>query len=222
MRRAFALCCILLAVAATAAAQADPRLARLDPGTQVVVARLIDSLRSAGVPAEPLIDKALEGQVKGAPGPRIVAAVRVWGQDLSRVRDVIGPARPEPDLVAAASVFRAGVSLDALHELAAARRDRGLLVPLTALTDLAASGMAPDSAAQVVVAVARAGGSDADFQAAQRGQGRQHAPPAGVGGGLGRGQGQVPRTVPNKKGKIPGQGNGKGPGNGNGHPPPIP
>lgn len=209
-----------LAFAPAAAAQGDPRLARLDQRTRVEVARVIDSLARAGVPAEPLVDKALEGQAKGAPGTRIVSAVRGWGGDLARTRIALGASAEEPEVVAGASAFRAGVTLAALHDLAVARGDQDLLVPLTVITELAATGVPPADAAAAVIQVAQSGGSDADFRAIQRNDGRGRGRPATAGQGQGNGGGHAkpPRTVPNKKGKIPGQGNGNGNGNPGLHP----
>ena len=226
---------LLFAAAATPlAAQGDPRLARLTPATRIEIARLVDSLVRRGVPAEPLIDKALEGQTKGAPDPRIIAAVRAWGVDLGRARAALGARASEATLVAGASVLRAGVAPDALGALAAARPDGDLLVPLTAITEMTAAGMPADSAASRIVTLTRQGGSDDQVRETQRravqgrGQGQGQGPPAAGNRGQGRGQGQPPRTVPNKKGKTPGQGNGNGNGNGNGggngngHPSPHP
>ncbi|HVX87605.1 MAG TPA: hypothetical protein VG940_01670 [Gemmatimonadales bacterium] len=205
------------------AAQGDPRLARLSPAARVEIARLVDSLIRRGVPAEPLIDKALEGQTKGAPDARIVAAVRAWGIDLGRARAGLGARADEATLVAGASVLRAGVAPDLLAALAAARPDGDLLVPLTAITEMTAAGMPADSAASQIVSLTQHGGSDDQVRETQRrasqgrGQGQGQGPPAAGNRGQGRGQGQPPRTVPNKKGKIPGQGNGNGHGNGSGN-----
>ena len=206
-----------LVVAPAVVAQGDPRLARLDPRTRGEVARVIDSLARAGVPTEPLIDKALEGQAKGAPGARIASAVLAWGGDLARTRAALGTSAGEPEVVAGASALRAGVTLAALHDLAVARGDQALLVPLTVITELTATGVAPADAAEAVIQVARSGGDDDDFRAIQRREGRGHGRPATAGQGQGNGAGHAkpPRTVPNKKGNIPGQGNGNGNGNGN-------
>ena len=221
MRRTLSAAVVWLSFASVPAlsAQGDPRLARLDPRTRVEVARVIDSLARAGVPTEPLIDKALEGQAKGAPGPRIASAVRAWGGDLARTRTALGTTAGEPEVVAGASALRAGVTLAALHDLALARGDQDLLVPLTVITELTATGVTPADAAAAVIQVARSGGNDADFREIQRSEGRGRGRPATAGQGQGsNGHAKPPRTVPNKKGKIPGQGSGNGNGNGNGKP----
>jgi len=147
-------------LARPAAAQ-DPRLERLDAGTRPLVAALVDSARTAGLPAEPLVQRALEGTIKGAPGDRIVAAVRRLAADLGRARDALGPAASPPELEAGAAALRAGAAPALLTKLRRARR-QPLTVPLAVLADLVASGVPADSAAAAVLALA-ATARDADL-----------------------------------------------------------
>jgi len=147
-------------LARPAAAQ-DPRLERLDAGTRPLVAALVDSARTAGLPAEPLVQRALQGTIKGAPGDRIVAAVRRLAADLGRARDALGPAASPPELEAGAAALRAGASPAVLVQLRRSRPQR-LTVPLAVLTELVASGVPVDSAAAAVLALA-ATSRDADL-----------------------------------------------------------
>ncbi len=140
-------------VLARPAAAQDPRLKRLDAGTRPLVAALLDSARAAGLPAEPLVQRALEGTIKGAPGDRIVAAVRRLAADLGRARDALGPAASPPELEAGAAALRAGAAPAVLTELRRTRR-QPLTVPLAVLADLVASGVPADSAATAVLALA--------------------------------------------------------------------
>src|SRR5262245_31716264 len=88
----------------------DPRLdARLDPATRVAVNGLLDSARLSGVPVEPLIQKALEGASKKAPGPRIAVAVRAMASELGVSRSVLGAAASADDIVAGAGALHAGL-----------------------------------------------------------------------------------------------------------------
>jgi hypothetical protein len=217
MMRTITFTLLFIVAAAPLAAQGDPRLARLDPQTRPLMVRLIDSLARTGIPSETLIDKALEGQAKAAPGSRILAAVRTWGADLARVRDTLGRESSEPILVAGASIVRAGVPLSTLGDLARARQGADLLLPLTVITDLTAAGTPPEAAADAVLALAVQGAPDGEFRAMQRsaGRGQGRPPHAGQGGNRGRGQGRPPRTVPGNKGNGKGKGNGNGNGNGN-------
>src|SRR5437016_3711798 len=99
---------------ATAAAQEpqhlnDPRLARLDTAARSLVAVAIDSARAAGLPTEPLVQRALEGATKDAPGTLIVSAVQRLAADLGRARAALGASATSPGLEAgaAAGVFGA-------------------------------------------------------------------------------------------------------------------
>src|SRR5207249_744064 len=87
-----------------------PRLGRLDPGTRPLVAVAIDSARAAGLPTEPLVQRALEGATKGAPGPLIVSAVQRLAADLGRAREALGPGTPPPDPEAGAPAATAAAA----------------------------------------------------------------------------------------------------------------
>src|SRR5205807_1637966 len=109
-------------LAATAVAQ-DPRLGRLDATARPLVAGVIDSARAAGLPTEPLVQRALEGATKGAPGTLIASAVQRLAADLRRAveRDIaLGAAPTAATAAAMAGVFGA----DALHVNAGARDAR--------------------------------------------------------------------------------------------------
>src|SRR6059036_2479616 len=146
---------------ATAAAAQDQRLDRLDPSVRPLVASVIDSARAAGLPTEPLVQRALEGSTKGAPGPLIVSAVQRLAADLGRAREALGPGTTPPELEAGAAALRAGAGPAVLTQLRRARRQT-IAVPLAVLTDLVASGVPVDSAAAAVLALA-ARARDADL-----------------------------------------------------------
>ncbi|HEY6209941.1 MAG TPA: hypothetical protein VIW28_12825, partial [Gemmatimonadales bacterium] len=96
-------CALAAAFVASAAAGQDPRLARLPPEAQASVGALVDSARAAGLPAEPLVQRALEGATKGAPGDLIVAAVQRLAVDLGRARDALGSSASPAELSAGAA-----------------------------------------------------------------------------------------------------------------------
>jgi hypothetical protein len=131
----------------------DPRLERLDPETRSLVASVVDSARAAGLPSEPLIQRALEGATKGAAGPRIVSAVRRLATDLGTVRTALGARTSSPELEAGVAALRAGASPEVLTQLRDARRPP-LTMALAVLADLVTSGVPVDSAASVVLALA--------------------------------------------------------------------
>jgi hypothetical protein len=146
------LAALFVAVQVTALPQ-DPRLERLDPETRAIVTSVVDSVRSTGIPAEPLIQRALEGTTKGAPGTRIIAAVRRLAADLGVARTALGSRATAPELEAAAAALRAGATPQLLTKLRDVRRPP-LTMALSVLADLVASGVPADSASAVVLALA--------------------------------------------------------------------
>jgi hypothetical protein len=154
-----------LALPAAAAAQTGRLAGRVDEATRAAVTAIIDSVRDAGVPADPLVNKALEGASKGADQARIVAAVRALAANLAGARAALGPAATEPELVAGAAALRAGappVFLEGLH----GRFPREpLVVPLAVMADLVARGVPADTAEQAVLALVQAGVHEANLVA---------------------------------------------------------
>jgi hypothetical protein len=154
---------LLLRSPAAAAAQ-DPRLeARLDSATRARVEAALASARDEGLPTEPLVQKALEGASKGAPGPRIVDAVGTVLADLRRAREALGVAAAEDELVAAAAALRAGATPTMIGEMRRVAPHGGVAVPLAVFTDLVAGGMGTDAAWRSVAELARKGGDDEAF-----------------------------------------------------------
>jgi hypothetical protein len=141
-----------LLIVAQLAAQ-DPRLERLDPETRSLVVTVVDSARAAGLPSEPLVQRALEGTTKGAPGTRIIVAVRRLAVDLGVARAALGTRASTPELEAAVAALRAGATPELLTRLRDVRRPP-LTMALSVLADLVASGVPVDSAAAVVLALA--------------------------------------------------------------------
>ena len=143
---------LLLCVPSILAAQ-DPRLARLDPETRHIVAGIVDSAQRAGLPVEPLVQRALEGVAKGAPGTRVAAAVRRLAQDLGSARMALGESASAPELEAGAAALRAGATTDVLRHLHGVRRPP-LTMALAVMADLITGGVPADSAATAVLALA--------------------------------------------------------------------
>jgi hypothetical protein len=154
-----------LAQPPAAAAQTERLAGRLDERTRAAVTTIVDSVREAGVPPDPLVNKALEGASKGADGERIVAAVRALAADLARARAALGGASTEPELVAGAAALRAGASPAFLARLRAGFPREPLVVPLAVMADLVARGVPADTAAQSVLALVRSGVHEANLVA---------------------------------------------------------
>lgn len=148
-----ALAAALTGLLAGRAAAQDPRLERLDPDTRPAVAALVDSARRSGLPAEALIDRALEGAAKLAPAPRIVAAVTTLLADLQGARAALGTAATAPELEAGASAIHLGVPPAALTRLRRIRAHQPLTIALSVMADLTARGVPADSAAAAVLAL---------------------------------------------------------------------
>jgi hypothetical protein len=144
---------LTMLVLMTQVAVQDPRLERLDPETRSLVWSVVDSSRAAGLPSEPLIQRALEGATKGAPSPRIVAAVRRHATDMGTARAALGTQATVPELEAGVAALRAGAGPQVLTQLREARRPP-LTMALAVLADLVTSGVPVDSASAIVLAFA--------------------------------------------------------------------
>lgn len=169
-------------LAPAARGQTERLAGRLDERTRTAVAALADSARLQGLPADPLVNKALEGASKGADGARIVAAVRALATDLARARGALGPAASDLELVAGAAALRAGASPAILSRLHADYPRAPLAVPLAVMADLVARGVPADTATRSVVALVRAGAREAELVAFRQGVERDIAlgAPAGA------------------------------------------
>ena len=160
---------VALAAGARTARAQDARLGvQLDEATRAMVQATVDSARGAGLPTEPLVDKALEGARKRADGVRIARAVSALADRLGQSRAKLGAGATESDLVAGAAAIQSGVDANVLHQLRLARPSGALSVPLVVLSDLVTRGVPADTAAAVVLLVAREGMGDDAFLSLQR------------------------------------------------------
>ncbi len=179
MRRVIGLLALLVLFRSPAAAAGqDPRLtARLDSATRAQVEATILTAQAERLPTEPLVQKALEGASKGAPGPRIVAAVSTVLADLRRAREALGRPAADDELVAAAAALRAGATPAMIGEMRQVAPRGAVAVPLAVFTDLVAGGMGADDAWRSVATLAREGGDDEAFL---RLRDRLESPPPGA------------------------------------------
>jgi len=136
---------------------------RLDDATRGQVLAIVDSADRVGLPVEPLVDKALEGASKGAPGPRIVLALRTLAGELRVARQTLGGTASEPEIAAAAGALHIGVRPTELARLRLARGRQPLTVALGVLSDLVARGVPTDSATSAVLTLAEARIDDDDL-----------------------------------------------------------
>ncbi len=142
----------------------DPRLqARLDAATLGAVEQLTDSARRTGLPTEPLIQKALEGETKGAPGNRIVAAVAALLGDLARARHGLGSDASVEELQAGVFWLRAGGGVEHLAQVRRSAAGRAVAVPVAVSAELLGKGWPPDEATEALGRLFSARLSDAGF-----------------------------------------------------------
>jgi hypothetical protein len=144
----------LAANAPSAAAQEARFAGRLSPAARRAVEAVLDSARQAGLPVEPLVDRALEGAAKGAADDRIVSAVRRLAADLGTASGALGAGVSDAEVAAAASALRAGARPADLTALRERRPGRSVTVAAAVLTDLVALGVPPDTATAAVLAMA--------------------------------------------------------------------
>ena len=183
-----------------ALAAQDARLdARLDARTRDAVVAILDSARADGVPTEPLVQKALEGESKHADGARILAAVRMLDRELSDARAALGASSSEAEVTAGAGALHAGIAPAALSRMRASRAHGSLTVALAVLSDLIARGVPGDTATSVISALTVAGTQDAELLRFQQGVERDIAQGATPSVALGvRAQGAFPTAAPRR------------------------
>jgi hypothetical protein len=133
---------------------------RLDGSTEAVVLRALDSARTRGLPTDPIVDKALEGATKKAPGTRIQAAVTSLLGRLELAREALAPNPTPRDIAAGADALAYGATREALQTMRAIRPNDSVAVPLGVLTQLVASGIPIARATRVVADLLRRGARD--------------------------------------------------------------
>jgi hypothetical protein len=154
---------VALFAAGSAARAQDPRLARkLDPQILGEVEALIDSARAAGIPTEPLVDRALEMNLKKRTGAQIIAQVRKRAGQLSASKTALFPAT-DPEILAGADALGWGVPEATLTQLRRVRTGSDLTVPISVLADLVGRGVQLDTASAVVIALVSTNMRDTDL-----------------------------------------------------------
>ncbi|HEY3933786.1 MAG TPA: hypothetical protein VGL65_04145 [Gemmatimonadales bacterium] len=178
----------VLIAAATAPAKAqDPRISARFPAA--AAARLdvvIDSAGREGLPTDPLVLRALEGQAKNVPLDRIVDALGRLRDALHAARVTLGPSAAATELTTAAAALEAGVPDARLAELRQLRSGQSLTAPLAAYLDLIASGVSASQAWSRIADLARHRATDADFvqlTPTDIQRGRDHPPGPATSGG---------------------------------------
>lgn len=141
MRRALTLLAAAAVVAAgPLRAQEDPRdrvRQAFSPEAAERILEIVDGAAEAGLPVEPLLNKALEGAAKRVPAPRVADAISGLAGRLGTAREALGAGASTGTLVAGADALRRGVNRDAIREMAErASAGRDASVALVVLGDL--------------------------------------------------------------------------------------
>ena len=125
---------------------------QLSSSARTTLEHIIDSVRVAGLPIDPLYSKVREGLFRSADESRVIAAVQRLGRDLADARAALGDSAGPEEITAGANALRAGIRAADLTRLRDARRktDHPLTVALVVLADLATRGIPPAMAASSV------------------------------------------------------------------------
>lgn len=161
---------LVCAVAVRSARAQDPDpLVRLDPSVRYAVSLLLDSAAHANLPTAPIESKVLEGLSKRVHSRRILAAAKLVFESLREARTALGPSATADELSAGAGALRVGVPNAELANLARAKREKPLTVPLVVLADLVTRGVPRDTATQTIYQLWQRGAGDDDFYGLWRG-----------------------------------------------------
>lgn len=156
--------------AARVSAQAPDRTARARADLPRAAAARFDQIvadaRAQGLPTDPLVDKALEGEAKHVPPDRIIAVLTQLSQNLGRARALIaqGGAPSGDDVAAAADALRRGVPERAVRELRARQANRPVAMAVVTLADLVQQGVPVEQALNLLQAWSDRHGSNAELR----------------------------------------------------------
>src|SRR6266508_165737 len=216
--RALGLAVLVLAAQPLAlGAQADVA-ARLEGRVPPQVVRAVRDIAAAtaarGLPVDPLIQKAIEGGAKHVSPDRVIAAVRTLAARLDQAAAALhdgGIATPEADVVeGGADALNAGLSADQVRDLVhASRAPYDPAVTLRVAATLAALGVPPQQAVELVEATIAAGRAPADLLSLPsqvQASVARGATPAQAASGLGRAAAHAPGGRPPRE-PPPGQSN---------------
>ena len=151
-----------LAAQSNGARGGDRLAGHVPPATLPALDSIVEDAARAGIPTEPLIQKALEGGAKHVAPARLVAAVGASAAQLRSASALLrsaGEARPRDpaEVTAVAAALARGVSPQQVARLSAALPGEPTGPALHAVADLVGHGFAEDSSVDLVVAGAQLG-----------------------------------------------------------------
>lgn len=211
---------VLLGLAAALApsllAQGDPRSrlsGRVPPAVAAAVASLVDSAQARGLPTGPLVDKALEGAVKGVAPDLIVRAVggvlQQLGAAATALRTAAGQSAGDDAVEAGAFALDAGLTTGDVGQIArAADPSHPTAVALQVAGLLAALGVPRAQVVGLVRTTIQSGqpiGDLVNLPSEVQAEMAGGSPPAAAAAGLERAA--AAHQAPRPKGQGHGQGN---------------
>jgi hypothetical protein len=150
-----------LSLATAAAGQDSPDLLASDRETSAQLNRILASVRSKGLPTEPVMAKARQGVMLHSAPNRIVAAAEGVARRLEEARDALAPSPSAVDLAAGQDALSIpGVTKDMLRAIRAARPNRPVAVPIGVMAQLVATGVKPAHASEILARLIRAQATD--------------------------------------------------------------
>jgi hypothetical protein len=140
----------------------DRLVGHVPPATLPALDSIVEDAARAGLPTEPLIQKALEGGAKGVAPDRLVAAVGASAAQLRSASALLrsaGETRPNDpaEVTAVAVALSRGVSPQQVARLGSALPGEPTGPALHAVADLVGHGFAEDSSGDLVIAGAQLG-----------------------------------------------------------------
>lgn len=154
---------LLLFVAPRVHAQESRLAERFSAAVAARLSAVVDSAGHDGLPTEPLVLRALEGQAKGASTEQIVAALTRLRDVLHIARTTLGAGAATTELTTAAAALQAGMPQARLAELHKLRGALPVTAPLNAYLDLTSRGAPADGAWNRISDLVRRRASDAEF-----------------------------------------------------------
>lgn len=163
MRRAVAVVSLML-VSSAAHAQGSFDVAGADRETVVQLARIIETVKAANLPTDPLVAKASLAVRFRKSSAQTIAAVQSVAEHLQDARDALGATSMTADITAGADALSTkGVTKDMLQRIRTERPGRSIAVPIGVMAQLVASGVSPKDALDVVARLVRANASNAQL-----------------------------------------------------------
>jgi hypothetical protein len=159
----------VVATTAMASQQAgDPRLdARLVGRTKDSVNAIVESARRAGLPTEPLVQRALEGVQKNISGEVVLQSVGRLSQLLQQAKSALGPASSREDVEAGAQALKNGVDVKKLERLGTMRVGQRVATAINVVNFIKIKGVQVDTAADVIGNLVAMSASDEQLLALQ-------------------------------------------------------